>query len=159
MPRSPAMLKMWNQPEVRVSGLRANQWKLEFKKKKHVKRAVNMTIVKLVISSLKLSPILIFARPCWWWVSRSRSPSIFRCFQKGQNPGGIKMCHHRIWKLTIQIPIFQKEVTYSYTNSAQLFWAKLPNFFQNFLKFEPILTQIWEIFEKSTHSHTKFCIF
>ena len=45
----------------------------------------------------------------------------------------------------IQIPAFQEQVTHLYTN-----W---PNFFQNFLKFEPILAQIWPNFEKSTHSY------
>ena len=35
---------------------------------------------------------------------------------------------------------------------------KITNFFQNFLKFEPILAQIWPNFEKSTHSYTRFCI-
>ena len=35
---------------------------------------------------------------------------------------------------------------------------KITRFFQNFLKFEPILTEIWGTFEKSTHSYTKFCI-
>ena len=36
--------------------------------------------------------------------------------------------------------------------------SKITWFFQNFLKFEPILAQIWGTFEKSTHSYTKFCI-
>ena len=30
--------------------------------------------------------------------------------------------------------------------------------FQNFLKFKPILAQVWENFEKSIQSYTKFCI-
>ena len=37
--------------------------------------------------------------------------------------------------------------------------SNVNQFFQNFLKFEQILAQIGEIFEKSTHSCTKFCIF
>ena len=36
--------------------------------------------------------------------------------------------------------------------------SKITQFFQNFLKFEPLLVQIWENFEKSTHSYTKFSI-
>ena len=36
---------------------------------------------------------------------------------------------------------------------------KSTNFFQNSLtKFEPILAQIWQNFEKSTHSYTRFGI-
>ena len=37
--------------------------------------------------------------------------------------------------------------------------SKIAQFFQNFLKFEPTFAQIWENFEKLTHSYTKFGIF
>ena len=54
--------------------------------------------------------------------------------------------------------LFKKKWHPFICQSAQFF---LRNFeqnhpvFQNFLKFEPILAQIWDNFEKSTHSHTK----
>ena len=85
------------------------------------------------------------------------------------SPGGghsslvlVRTCRREIWKWTwIQIPIFQEKVTHSYTNWLNFgpnFWAKSPDFFK-ILKFEPILAQIWENFEKkSTHSYTKFCV-
>ena len=37
-------------------------------------------------------------------------------------------------------------------------FSKITQLFQDFLKFEPILAQIWENFEKSTHSYTTCCI-
>ena len=38
------------------------------------------------------------------------------------------------------------------------FQNKITRFFQNFLEFEPILAQIWDNFDKLTHSYTKFYI-
>ena len=37
--------------------------------------------------------------------------------------------------------------------------SKITGFFQNFLWFEPILAQIWENYEKLTHSYTNFAYF
>ena len=37
------------------------------------------------------------------------------------------------------------------------FWAKSHYFSKIFCKFKLILVQLWENFEKSTHSYTKFC--
>ena len=72
----------------------------------------------------------------------------------------VGMCHTEFESRPIQIPIFQEKVTHSYTNRINF----VPNieqnhrFFINFIKFEPILAQTWENFEKSTHSYTEFCI-
>ena len=60
----------------------------------------------------------------------------------------------------IQIPTFKEKVTHSFTISLILgqILTKITQFFSNFPKFELILVQLLENFEKLTHSYTIFCI-
>ena len=87
-----------------------------------------------------------------------RPCSPFHCKKKGDTYGGVqevlKFGFGRDvppWKMKVdpyQYQFFQEKVTHSNTNLLNLG----PNF-------EPIMAQIQENFEKSTHSYTKSCIF
>ena len=59
-----------------------------------------------------------------------------------------------IWKLTFTFTKFPRNSDPFIYQSTQ-FWTKFDQnylIFPKFLKFEPILAQIWEIFERMTHS-------
>ena len=75
--------------------------------------------------------------------------------------GLVGMCCWEFEIGPIRIPTFHEKVTHSYTNLLDLgqnFDQNYLIFFSNSLKFQPILTQISEKMEKTTHSYTKFCI-
>ena len=68
----------------------------------------------------------------------------------------VGMCPAELESRPIQIPIFKKEWPIHIQMGPIL--SKIAQFFQNCLKFEPILAQIWQKLWKTTQSYTKFCI-
>ena len=66
-----------------------------------------------------------------------------------------------IWKWSQAYFMFPEKVNHLYTNQPNFGPSckqKSPDFSKNVLNCEHILAQIWENFEASTHSYTKFCI-